>query len=148
MLGTVAIGATITPNAIAGYVPGSVCTPDNPWLQHREIDSGYSKLDVEIQQRFQQLYMDPFRRYPDAIVAVDKRIIVRFDVPASVAHLYDVGGPLSPDFYPHIKGLYVNRVAINMGNGRIGGEVEGEILDPGEGIDLYAIKSILYKARS
>jgi hypothetical protein len=149
-LSLVAGGAAIVPASIAEAIAHSsaVNTPDNPWLQHREIEQGYSKLRLEIIRRYQELYRDPqfgWAQIPERFVVSDQRILAEFDVPPSAAVQYELGQPIPSDIWPYISNLWPSEIAINIAEGRSVAAIKAELFDPGDGIDIYAIEKVLVR---
>lgn len=147
-LGLIAAGTAVLPSAIAGFVPGSVCTLDNPWLRSGrivELESGYSKLRIELVYNLKRLYSDPQfggLQIPEHIIA-DKRLLVEFDVPPSAVVQYELGQPIPRDIWPHISNLWPSEVSPGMSKWRNCATIKAELFDPGDGIDIYAIEKVL-----
>lgn len=146
-LGLAGGAAIILPSTIAGYVSGAVCTPDNPWLQRRMVETGYSKLRIEVVRKLTPLYSEQlgFEQPVDFIVK-DQQILVEFDVPPSVAHRYALSESLPSDVWPHISNLYPIQVDIELSPSRRSATVKAELFEPGDGIDLSLVEKVLRRS--
>lgn len=142
-----AAGATVLPSAIAGYVPGSVCTPDNPWLQHKQIEAGYSKLRIEIINTLRPLYSWSQPDFPVDFIS-NRRILCEFDVPPSACAAYELGQPVSKDVWPYINGLWPTEVNLEMSKEWRSATIKAELFEPGDGIDLSIIERVMQGSRS
>lgn len=142
-----AAAARIAPSVIAGYVPGLVCTSDNPWLQHRIVEEGYSKLRITVIQKILPLY-SVFRGpyVPVDFVVSDRQMRVEFDVPPSTLAQYQIGEFLPATVWPYISNLWPIQVDLEMGDMRHRATVKAELLDPGDGIDLSMVESVLRRS--
>ena len=143
-----AAGATVLPSAITGYVPGSVCTPGNPWLQHKQIEAGYSKLRIEIIINTLRPIYSWSQPYSPVDFISNRRILCEFDVPPSAYAAYELGQPVSKDVWPYINGLWPTEVNLEMSKEWRSATIKAELFEPGDGIDLSIIERVMQGSRS